>query len=263
MIGAPRRESRHTSRAGPRSRLDRLMGSEMIVRIWRTRVAAGHFDEYQRFANEFSLPMFVAQHGCRGVLFTSFPGGEAVVSLWSDAAAADALDQSPRYQEVAAKLSATGWLCGEATVERLAVHGGWIRDGAASSSGFDITVQPGELAVCRLAADSPAPAWATGPIVSVTRAGTELSVICDATAVPPEIGREAPYRALKVAGPLDFRLTGVLASIAGPLAAAGVPILAVATYDTDYVLVRAAELDTACRALRAAGHRINSTSSAP
>jgi len=59
-----------------------------------------------------------------------------------------------------------------------------------------------------------------------------------------------------VAGPLDFALTGILASLAGPLAAADISIFAVSTYDTDYVLVRADALDAALVALRGAGHDV-------
>ncbi|MGE3275165.1 MAG: ACT domain-containing protein [Vicinamibacterales bacterium] len=113
----------------------------------------------------------------------------------------------------------------------------------------------GRLAVARLAADSPLPGWvpATG-FLSISRTARELSVVCDEAAVPPEVVAERGWRALEVEGPLDFGLTGVLASLAGPLAGAGVSIFAVSTYDTDYILVREAALGTARRALEAAGH---------
>jgi hypothetical protein len=62
---------------------------------------------------------------------------------------------------------------------------------------------------------------------------------------------------LAVAGPLDFGLTGLLASIAAPLAEAGISIFAISTFDTDYVLVKAEKLDDAADALRRAGHRIH------
>lgn len=66
--------------------------------------------------------------------------------------------------------------------------------------------------------------------------------------------------ALEVAGPLDFALTGVLAGLAVPLAEAGVSIFALATYDTDVLLVREAQLDAAIAALRAAGHDVSRAS---
>lgn len=71
----------------------------------------------------------------------------------------------------------------------------------------------------------------------------------------PETGRlETGWRALKVEGPLDFNLTGILAGIANPLARAGISIFAISTFDTDYVLVREVQLDNALAALRSAGH---------
>ncbi|WP_433472184.1 ACT domain-containing protein [Spirillospora sp. CA-142024] len=65
---------------------------------------------------------------------------------------------------------------------------------------------------------------------------------------------ERGWSVLMVAGPLDFSLTGILAAIAGPLAAAEISIFAVSTYDTDYVLLRSDQADDATKVLRAAGH---------
>ena len=61
---------------------------------------------------------------------------------------------------------------------------------------------------------------------------------------------------MKVEGPLDLSLTGVMASLAGPLAEAGISIFAISTYDTDYLLVKAPDLDEAMAALRQAGHTV-------
>ena len=74
--------------------------------------------------------------------------------------------------------------------------------------------------------------------------------------VPPGVKAEGPWSVLAVRGPLDLNTTGVLAGLATPLAAAGVSIFAVSTYDTDYVLVRNYDLDRAVRVLRDAGHHI-------
>ena len=60
----------------------------------------------------------------------------------------------------------------------------------------------------------------------------------------------------KLQGPFDFALTGILKAVLDPLAAAGIGIFALSTYDTDYVLVQALRLDEALSALRDAGHRI-------
>jgi uncharacterized protein len=115
----------------------------------------------------------------------------------------------------------------------------------------------GELAVCRLPADAPAPAPAAGALGSVTRTAEELSIVCPVADAPPGAEVECGWRALQVAGPLDFALTGVLAAIAVPLAEAEISIFAVSTYDTDYVLVREAALPAAAEALRRAGHEVS------
>jgi uncharacterized protein len=102
------------------------------------------------------------------------------------------------------------------------------------------------------------PDWAApaGDLHAVIRAPGELTVVCPADRVPDDVRAERGWRALVVDGPLDLALTGVLASLAGPLADAGVALFALATFDTDYLLVRSDRLDDAVRALRAAGHRI-------
>jgi len=114
------------------------------------------------------------------------------------------------------------------------------------------------LAVCRLNPNMAVPDWATrnGEFLSITRTTDEVSIICSDQAAPKDAKCERGWRALKVAGPLDFSLTGVLASIATPLAQAGVSIFAVSTYDTDYVLVRGENLDKTIRTLSNAGHTL-------
>jgi len=120
-----------------------------------------------------------------------------------------------------------------------------------------LTLLPEPLAVCRLDPHSAPPEWAwSGPLVSITRSADELSLVCAAAQVPPDARAELPWRALKVAGPLDFSLTGILASLAAPLAEAAISIFAISTYDTDYVLVRAGQIDAALDSLRRAGHTI-------
>lgn len=116
---------------------------------------------------------------------------------------------------------------------------------------------PGRFAVCRLAADAAVPAWAmAAAFSSVTRTHDELSIVCEEDRVPVDAKREGGWRCLKLEGPLDLSLTGVLASLLRPLADAGVPIFALSTYDTDYVLVRDGQLEDAIAALRQAGHRV-------
>jgi hypothetical protein len=61
---------------------------------------------------------------------------------------------------------------------------------------------------------------------------------------------------LKCEGPLDYSLPGIIASSAEPLADAGVPIFPIATYDTDYILVKEQHLETAINALTGYGHAV-------
>ena len=125
---------------------------------------------------------------------------------------------------------------------------------------LDLVFDPTPLAVVRLPADSPLPAWAdlAAPFASVTRTRDELSIVVPADRVPADGSArvEGPFVSFRVRGQLDFVQVGVLAALAGPLAAAGVSIFALATFDTDYVLVPAGALAAARAALTAAGHRI-------
>ena len=112
--------------------------------------------------------------------------------------------------------------------------------------------------ISRLGPAEPVPAWAwTGDVVCVARTADELSIVCREDAVPAEVRCERGWRCLRAEGPFDFGLTGILASLCSPLAAAGVPIFAFSTFDTDYLLVRAADLPRAVEALSGAGHRIS------
>jgi hypothetical protein len=112
------------------------------------------------------------------------------------------------------------------------------------------------FALARLAADAPVPEWVGGnDLLAVVRTRNELSIVCRDDTVPPTVTEvERDFRCLAVIGTLDFALTGVIASLAKPLADAGISIFGISTYDTDHILVRADRLEEAKAALRAAGH---------
>lgn len=95
-----------------------------------------------------------------------------------------------------------------------------------------------------------------GGFVSVTRTPEEVSVICRTELARPGPNTSTGWRLMTVRGPLDFTLTGIMASLAGSLAAAGVPMFALSTYDTDHILVKSADVDRAIVALREAGHEV-------
>lgn len=107
-------------------------------------------------------------------------------------------------------------------------------------------------AVCRLEADDiiPVDLLIPGPeFVSISRTAEELSIVCPEDMAPEHAKVTGGWRAFKVQGPLDFSLTGVIATLTRPLAEAKISVFTVATYDTDYLLVKQADLDAAQQAL--------------
>ncbi len=116
---------------------------------------------------------------------------------------------------------------------------------------------PGSFAICRLAPGASLPQlnWAA-PFVSVTRTTDELSIVCPADQAPAGAKSESPWTCFKLEGPFPFSLTGILASFLDPLAANSIPVFAVATFDTDYVLVKEEVAATALKTLQASGHQL-------
>ncbi|MDY7084044.1 MAG: ACT domain-containing protein [Actinomycetota bacterium] len=128
---------------------------------------------------------------------------------------------------------------------------------------LDLDLLPAEYAVCRLPAGSPIPAALGGgpdekSVISLSWDADEFSIICPADRVPAGAEADTAWRCLRVVGPLDLALTGVLASLIGPLAEARVNIVTFSTYSTDYLLVPTVRLTEAVDTLLAAGHRIAS-----
>jgi uncharacterized protein len=122
---------------------------------------------------------------------------------------------------------------------------------------LSLQLLPGELAVCRLPPDAPSPPWADSLVFSsVTRTADELSIICPSHQVPAGLKAEAGWRGLKFCGPFPFDAVGIMASVTEPLARAGISLLAIGTFDTDYVLVKAGQLAAAIRTLEHAGHTL-------
>lgn len=113
-------------------------------------------------------------------------------------------------------------------------------------------------AVVRLDPDAPLPPWATrGHFRSVTRSDTEMSIVCREEDVPTDASAERGWVCFQVAGPLDFSLTGVVASLVAPLSEAEIPLFVISTFETDYVLVREHDLHAAVEALTASGHSVD------
>ncbi len=122
-----------------------------------------------------------------------------------------------------------------------------------------LSILTGRYAVCRLGPGEPWPAWACANVVSMTRTADELSVVCAEEAAPAGVRAEHGWRCLKLQGPIPFSAVGILAALLRPLADAGVGVFALSTFDTDYVLVKEADLAAARTALTVAGYVVESS----
>ncbi len=112
-------------------------------------------------------------------------------------------------------------------------------------------------AIVRLDPNAPIPGWATrGEFTSITRTADELSIVCPAQNIPPDVDPGLRWICLKLEGPFPFAQTGVLLSFIEPLSNNGVPIFAISTYDTDYVLIQEEFMDRALDMLQRAGHEL-------
>ena len=120
-----------------------------------------------------------------------------------------------------------------------------------------LTILVETFVVSKLDKGAPIPNWASsGGWWSVTRTDDELSVVCSEALVPADVISNRGWKCLRVSGPLDFALTGVLASLLKPLAEPRISVFSVSTFDTDYLLVKTESLAAAARLLSLARHRI-------
>jgi uncharacterized protein len=114
------------------------------------------------------------------------------------------------------------------------------------------------LTICRLDKEDEIPSWALKQsFVSITRTAEELSIIAPEAIVPADLPHDTGWRPVKVEGPLEFTLFGVLAALISPLAQEGISVLAIATYDTDYFLVKETQCAQAVAILRNNGHEVS------
>ncbi len=108
--------------------------------------------------------------------------------------------------------------------------------------------------ICRLDAEADMPEWALqSRWHSMTRTTDEVSVVCDAADIPQQVACGRDWRGFRVAGTLDFSLTGILGAVGGTMADAGISLFAVSTYDTDYFFVKTVDLQPALDVLDAGG----------
>jgi uncharacterized protein len=124
---------------------------------------------------------------------------------------------------------------------------------------LNLSLLEGRFAVVQLEPESPVPAWAfEGGFFTVSKTIEELSIVCLEVNVPANsnVRLERDWACLKLQGPFEFSLTGILLSVLEPLAKVNVGIFALSTFNTDYVLVKAENLERAILALEGAGHSV-------
>ena len=113
----------------------------------------------------------------------------------------------------------------------------------------------GSFAICRLGPNVAVPDWALrGTFFSITSTSDELSIVCPQEQVPSRLSPDTDWACLKLQGPFPFSETGILTSFVQPLSQRAIPLFAISTFDTDYVLVKQAWIEKAVTALREAGH---------
>ena len=109
-----------------------------------------------------------------------------------------------------------------------------------------------DLSICKLSPDSPIPRWAaSSAFLSLVKTEDELSIVCESALIPvsPSLNTEPGWIAIMVNGPLDFSEVGILSEISGALAREGISIFAISSFDTDYLLIKRENRDSAKKAL--------------
>jgi len=133
-----------------------------------------------------------------------------------------------------------------------------MKEQATSTKKLSLSLLPPKYAVCQLHPDKHIPYWALlGDFVSLTRTPEELSIVCQQDNVPENVEAERGWRCVQVQGAFDFSISGVNASLAVPLANAEISVLAIATYATDYLLIKEENVERALLVLKQAGHSID------
>ncbi|SHK63118.1 ACT domain-containing protein [Desulforamulus aeronauticus] len=123
-----------------------------------------------------------------------------------------------------------------------------------------LTILPQLLGICRLAPGENIPTWLwESNFFSISKTVDELSIVCPVHLIPEGIQCNKDWQALKVGGPLDFSLIGILSELSTLLANEGISIFAISTFDTDYILVKTEQLNKAATSLIRQGHTVNST----
>jgi hypothetical protein len=122
---------------------------------------------------------------------------------------------------------------------------------------FSLHRYPEKLVVAGLPPGSDVPAWAeSATLFSISATAVETTVVCAGRSVPKKVKKEGPFTAFAVEGPLDFAMTGVLHTLLGPLAEAGISVFTISTFSTDWILVPTEKAEAAAEEWRRRGHTV-------
>lgn len=120
---------------------------------------------------------------------------------------------------------------------------------------MEIKVLDMDLSVCKVS--SVADIDLGAGFFFVGRTDEEISLVCETSSVPSDVlVRGDGWKGFRIVGELDFSLIGILSRISSILADNKIGIFAVSTYNTDYILVKASDLEAALSALSASGYEI-------
>ena len=129
-----------------------------------------------------------------------------------------------------------------------------------ASNRLPLTLLDESFAVCRMDPHERAPAWVLdmpGLLMALVRTPTELCILCDEADVPrTATAVEKGFRAVRLDGTIPHAVSGVLSSMTKPLAEAGISVFSLFTYDTNYLLVKQADVEGASKALAKAGFAV-------
>jgi hypothetical protein len=121
-----------------------------------------------------------------------------------------------------------------------------------------LSVLKDKFVVCRIDSFKQIPdTILQSPFYSITKTADEISIVCPEEFSPDNSLCERNWKCFKIHGPLDFAQTGIIASMTTPLAAARISVFAFSTYDTDYIMVKDADVELAIDILIKSGHEIH------
>lgn len=121
-----------------------------------------------------------------------------------------------------------------------------------------ITILANEFTIHRFEAKKPIPNIVfESKYYWIGKTDEELSVVCDSKIKLNSSKSDGNWSILKLVGQFDFSLVGILADITSALSEAGISIVALSTYDTDYIMVKTAKVQQAKKVLSEVGYQFD------